>query len=189
MDTYVTISDAARMTSASRTRLYRAIDGGRIERHADGKVAIQSLLAAGFDIKHPHQATTTPGDNLSYLLTHYTDLTRQLNESLEEQIDALRQQLCFLQEQLRLSQQRELQLLQCLQQAQMQTVVPSDGPSDAAPSKNVSREVVQVVSLADEQAAPAPMPADAIPPGKHDTGQPAQPRAMPAGGLFGRWKS
>jgi len=92
-DAYVTISDAARMTGASRTRLYRAIDSGRIERHADGKVAIQSLLATGFEIKYPHQATTPPSDNLSYLLTHYTDVTRQLNESLEEQIDALQQQL------------------------------------------------------------------------------------------------
>jgi Tfp pilus assembly protein FimV len=193
-EAHVTISDAARMTGASRTRLYRAIDGGRIQRSADGKVSIQSLLHAGFELKDGQPSATAPRDNLSYLLTHYTDMARQLNDSLEAQIDALQEQLRFLQEQLRLSQQREAQLWQMLQAERLGMSVPSPVPPDV--SCEVSPEDHEV--LLDKKALEAGGPKTDLwaagPPGGEQPNRLAEPEVLTASntlsptiGLFG-WR-
>jgi hypothetical protein len=191
-EAHVTISDAARMTGASRTRLYRAIDGGRIQRSADGKVSIQSLLHAGFELKDGQPSATAPRDNFSYLLTHYTDMARQLNESLEEQIDALQEQLRFLQEQLRLSQQREAQLWQMLQAGHAGAAIQK---SDTRNEPQDAETQTQRMALHDERsehrpplaeqmaAAPTPPMPAVEPPGRLEP----EPRGHQAAGFFGRW--
>jgi hypothetical protein len=187
-DAYVTISDAARMTGASRTRLYRYVESGKLERTNDGRVSVQALLNAGFDLKEQRPAAAAPSDNLSYLLMQYTDMARQLNESLEDQIEALHEQLRFTQEQLRLSQQREAQLWQMLQRGQAEPAAPEPRASDAVQggSQDAAADMPHVtprVPFADEQAAAA------MPAGEPQQGPEAQPPNTQQSSFFGRWRS
>jgi len=164
-DAYVTISDAARLTGASRTRLYRYVESGKIERSADGKLSVQALLNAGFDIKERGQATSPPSDHLSYLLTHYSEISRQLHESLEDQIDALHKQLSFLQEQLRLSQQREAQLLQLLQRGDAEPVATEHRTHDAlrGESQDAAADAKQRMPFANQAAGGSRQPMRCFP--------------------------
>lgn len=189
-DTCVTISDAARMTGASRTRLYRYVESGRIARNADGKLSLQSLVDAGFAIKDEQQYAAAPTDNLSYLLTQYTDVARQLNESLEDQIDTLREQLCFAQEQLRASQQREAQLWQMLPAGQAAAGVRQDAPKDE-PSYQPQDVAAETHRFAlDEEPAEGPAPAETLAAIAEPHGQPEpEPRGGQQGGFLKRWKS
>lgn len=187
-DSYVTISDAARMTGASRTRLYRYIESGKLERTDDGRVSVQALLNAGFDLKEQRPAAAAPSDNLSYLLMQYTDMARQLNESLEDQIEALHEQLRFTQKQLRLSQQREAQLWQMLQRGQAEPAAPEPRASDAVQgeSQDAAADMPHVthrVPFADEQAAAA------MPAGEPQQGPEGQPQTTQQSSFFGRWRS
>ena len=186
-DTYVTISDAARMTGASRTRLYRYIEAGKIERTVDGRVSVQALLSAGFEFKEQRPGAATPGDNLSYMLTHYTDMARQLNESLEDQIEALREQLRFAHEQLVMSQQREVQLLQMLQAGQAAAApsgshaAPHTAPHESPHATADAAPATHRLTFDDESAVVVTMQPSAM------TTE-ASPNAQQAG-FFGRWRS
>jgi hypothetical protein len=193
-DTYVTISDAARMTGASRTRLYRYLDSGKLDRTTDGRVSVQALLNAGFALKHELQAVTAPADNLSYLLAQYTDVTRQLNESLQDRVDALQEQLRVAHEQLRLSQEREAQLWQMLQPGPAESAASAQRTNDAPRSEpqDAPADVPHAthrVPFADEQAAAAPLPAEAIPSGEHQQWPETEPQMTQPGGFLRRWKS
>jgi hypothetical protein len=193
-DTYVTISDAARMTGTSRTRLYRYLDSGKLDRTTDGRVSVRALLDAGFELKEQRPAVATPGDNLSYLLTHYTDMARQLNESLQDQVDALQEQLRVAQEQLRLSQEREAQLWQMLQRGPAESAASAQRTNDAPRSEpqDAPADVPHAthrVPFADEQAAAAPLPAEAISSGAHQQWPETEPQMTQPGGFLRRWKS
>jgi hypothetical protein len=193
-DTYVTISDAARMTGASRTRLYRYLESGKLDRTADGRVSVQALLNAGFELKEQRPVAATPGDNLSYMLTHYTDMARQLNESLQDQVDALQEQLRFAHDQLRLSQEREAQLWQMLRRGHAEPAASSQRTEDASrgESQNAAADVAHAthtVPFADEQVAAAPLPAEAISSGAHQQWPETEPQMTQPGGFLRRWKS
>jgi hypothetical protein len=192
-DARVTLTDAARMTGASRNRLYRAIVAGRIARSEDGLLSVQELVAAGFEFKEPLPSTAKPADHLSFLLTQYTEVAAQLRESLEDQNDDLRERMRTLEEQLQRSQQREAQLLQLLPPEQAVPAVSAHRSHDAPRSEpqDAAADMPQAthrVPFAD-QAAEAPLPADAIPSGEHQEWLEVQPHGTQAGGFLRRWKS
>jgi hypothetical protein len=200
-DARVTLTEAARLTGASRNRLYRALEANRLTRSEDGLISLEELVAAGFELKEPLPSAAKPADHVSFLLAQYTDVAAQLRESLEDQNDDLRtrirmleEQVGFVREQLRLSQQREAQLMQLLQHGQVEPAASSQRTGDAAwgEPQAAAAEVPHVThtgSFADDQAADAPLPVDTIPSGAHQRWPETEPETTQAGGFLRRWKS
>ena len=202
----LTLSEAARLTGASRNRLYRAVEAGKLTRQADGSLSVQQLLDAGFTFKNEPNATV-PNDNLGHLLAAYTDLSRELNESLRDQNDTLREHCAMLQEQVRLlqdqlqaSQQREAQLLQLVQADRAEAVpqqhVRNDATPDATPDVAAQTHIIPLDNETPvtepqnipQQAHPAP-PADGQAGAAASQQPPPVESAAQSSSLFKRWKT
>ena len=205
----VSLSEAARLTGASRNRLYRAIEAGKITRSTDGSLTVQSLLDAGFEFKNERSSATSQSDHFSHLLNAYTDVSKELNESLRDQNDTLREQCAMLQEQLRMlqeqlraSQQRESHLWQLVQPAPAAAPAPAphvtndaprNAPPDVSPQTHVipfdaetpgsmSEPTVQQTNPVQQDEASAEAMTD------HHSLDDATEAASQSGSLFKRWK-
>jgi hypothetical protein len=103
---HITLTEAARITGAARSTLYRAIQEGRLTREPDGTVDTAELLRAGFSLQHAPSETPLHDDATIHATTPGTP------GEVASAILYLERLVATLERELEAAKTREAQLLQ-----------------------------------------------------------------------------
>ena len=111
-----TLTQAARLTGASRSTLYRAIRVGRITREPDGRIDTTELLRAGFTLHNDTSDTLQVIHEKTPRNVQRDDMSERLVHRLERELEDAKARENDLRRMLELEQKKTAGLIEAGQQ-------------------------------------------------------------------------